>query len=122
MIYDVLYEKLNPRSGNVRPYVPHDDKESAILYDIEWKGTVHFIVCGWIHFGWYYVTRNNEEISETYHFDKIDEKSLKSMQTLMEDKVISYNKKDEIRQILQKFSISYDYDEIENSYIIYGYK
>lgn len=224
MIYDVLYEKLNPRSGNVRPYVPHDDKESAILYDIEWKGTVHFIVCGWIHFGWYYATRNNEEISETYHFNKIDEKSLKSMQKLideiesgkyknkktdsekikmivenrkltsymnntkwkelktaikeqmydipikyktlfeqndpncywtiagdeyfdhmnmssiewfkiacevtyvekrgrlMEDKVISYNKKNEILQILQKFSISYDYDEIENSYVIYGYK
>lgn len=221
---NVLYEKLNPRSGNIRPYVPHGDKESAILYDLEWKGMVHFIVCGWTNFGWYYVARNNEEISETCHFNKIDEKLLKNMQKLideiedgkyknkktvsekikiivedrrltsymnntkwkellaaikeqmydipikyktlfeqndpnkywtiagdeyfdhmnmssiewfkiacevttvekrgrlMEDKVISYSKKKEILQILQRYSIFYEYDEIENSYIIYGYK
>ena len=36
--------------------------------------------------------------------------------------VIIYDKKAEIYKILEKFNIPYEYDEIENAFVIYGYK
>ncbi len=49
-------------------------------------------------------------------------KEIKNRGRLIEDKFIIYDKKAEIYKILEKFYIPFEYDEIENAFIIYGYK
>ena len=49
-------------------------------------------------------------------------KEIKYRGRLIEDKVIIYDKRAEIYEILEKFNIPYEYDEIENAFFIYGYK
>ena len=49
-------------------------------------------------------------------------KEIKNRGRLIEDKLIIYDKKTEIYEILEKFNIPYEYDEIENAFVIYGYK
>lgn len=49
-------------------------------------------------------------------------KEIKNRGRLIEDKVIIYDKRAEIYEILEKFNIPYEYDEIENAFFIYGYK
>ena len=41
---------------------------------------------------------------------------------LLEPRVIHHDISDKLADILQKYSISYDYDEISNSYVIYWYR
>lgn len=83
MLYDILCEQLNPRSGKIQPY---DDKRGCIFFDIKWKGDFHFIVSGWYHHnGWYCVQRKSEVISEEYYFRKIDNTLFKSMQKMIDE-------------------------------------
>ena len=49
-------------------------------------------------------------------------KEIKHRERLIKDKVIIYDKRAEIYEILERFYIPYEYDEIENTFIIYGYK
>ena len=51
-------------------------------------------------------------------------KEIKNRGRLIEDKFIIHNKKAEIEiyEILKKFYIPYEYDEMENAFLIYGYK
>ncbi|VTX82923.1 DUF6678 family protein [Fusobacterium periodonticum] len=49
-------------------------------------------------------------------------KEIKHRGRLIEDKVIIYDKRAEIYEILEKFNIPYEYDEIENAFVVYGYK
>ena len=49
-------------------------------------------------------------------------KEIKHRGRLIEDKVIIYDKKAEIYEVLKNFNIPYEYDEIENAFFIYGYK
>ena len=49
-------------------------------------------------------------------------KKIENRGRLIEDKFIIHNKKAEIYKILEKFYIHYEYDEIENTFIVYGYK
>ena len=49
-------------------------------------------------------------------------KEIKHRERLIKDKVIIYDKRAEIYEILEKFNIPYEYDEIENAFFIYGYK
>ena len=49
-------------------------------------------------------------------------KEIKNRGRLIEDKIIIHDKKAEIYEILERFHIPYGYDEIENAFIIYGYK
>lgn len=83
LMYDILCEKLNPRNGVVQP--KSSNNEEAIYFDIRWKGDFHFIVVGWIYFGWYYVMRNNQAISSFYHFGKIEDRVFSSMQHIIDD-------------------------------------
>lgn len=85
MFYDDLCKNLNPRSGIDQPNTAHDEKESSILFDIVWKGDFHFIVSGWTHFGWYYIVRNKQEISEIHHFAEINSNLFKGMQKMIDE-------------------------------------
>ena len=49
-------------------------------------------------------------------------KEIKYRGRLIDDKVIIYDKRAEIYEILEKFNIPYEYDEIENAFVVYGYK
>ncbi|KGE63204.1 DUF6678 family protein [Fusobacterium periodonticum] len=49
-------------------------------------------------------------------------KEIKHRERLIKDKVIIYDKKAEIYEVLKNFNIPYEYDEIENAFLIYGYK
>ena len=49
-------------------------------------------------------------------------KEIKHRGRLIEDKVIICDKKTEIYEVLKNFNIPYEYDEIENAFLIYGYK
>ena len=49
-------------------------------------------------------------------------KEIENRERLIEDKIIIYDKKVEIYEILERFHIPYEYDEMENAFIIYGYK
>ena len=49
-------------------------------------------------------------------------KEIENRGRLIEDKIIIYDKKVEVYEILEKFYIPYEYDEIENAFLIYGYK
>lgn len=85
MLYDVLCEKMNPRSGRIQPYIVHDDNESSKLFDIAWKGNIHFVVYGWEHFGWYYVAKDKECISEQFHFNKMSDRHFCNMQKMIDE-------------------------------------
>lgn len=82
---DNLFGNLNTRSGEIINHELSDDNSSSILYDVRWKGNIHFIVCGWNNFAWYYVTRNNEQISLTYHCRSFDDNTLKNIQNIIDE-------------------------------------
>lgn len=82
-IYDILCEKLNPRSGDIQTNSSND--EDTIFFDISWERDLHFIVTGWVHHGWYYVQRDKQCISPTYFFRKVDDKVLSIMQHIIDE-------------------------------------
>lgn len=49
-------------------------------------------------------------------------KEYENIGRLLDPKVVQYSVSDKIVAILQKHSICYEYDEIDNSYVIYGYR
>ena len=49
-------------------------------------------------------------------------KEIENRGRLIEDKFIIHDKKAEIYEVLKNFNIPYEYDEIENAFLIYGYK
>ena len=50
LINDILCKKLNPRSGVIK--ISSSNDEDRIYFDISWEGDFHFIVTGWVHYGW----------------------------------------------------------------------
>lgn len=219
-----MFENLNPRSAEIISNKVPEKNKSSVLYNLKWKGNIQFLLYGNCHLGWYYILKNNEQISPSYNYRKIDDILIKNMQKiideiesgkyknkktpsekirmiveekglyslmnntkwkelittikekipnipiryktlfeeeaptcywimagdehfeylnmasiewfkvsceikevknrgrLVEDKLVVYDKKKEIHQILEKFHIPFEYDEIENAFIIYGYK
>jgi len=85
MIYTELCTHLNPRSGIIQPDISCSDEKSSILFDIAWKGDLHFIVVGWSWHAWYYVTRNKQKISETHLFKKTSDSLYRRMQRMIDD-------------------------------------
>lgn len=102
-IYDILCEKLNPRSGFIQTSSSND--EDTIFFDISWDGDIHFIVTGWMHHGWYYVQREKQCISPTYVFRKIDDKVFSVMQHIV-DEIESgkYNNKKTEKEKIKKIA------------------
>ena len=83
LINDILCEKLNPRSGVIKiSSSKHDDR---IYFDISWEGDFHFIVTGWVHYGWYYVQRDKQCISPSYVYQRIDDRALSVIQHIIDE-------------------------------------
>ena len=61
-----MFEKLNPRSAKII-------KQSSTVYNLKWKRNIEFLLFGYENSGsgWYYILKNNEQISPTYHYSDI---------------------------------------------------
>lgn len=83
-------------------------EEEAPTYYWTMAGDEHFEYLNMKSIEWF---RISCEIKEIKHRGK-----------LIEDKLIIYDKRAEIYEILKNFNIPYEYDEIENAFVVYGYK
>ena len=83
LINDILCEKLNPRSGVIK--ISSSNDEDRIYFDISWEGDFHFIVTGWVHYGWYYVQRDKQCISPSYVYQRIDDRVLSVIQHIIDE-------------------------------------
>ena len=84
-LYDRLAGSLDPRSGEVMPFVPAAELVSAALLRICFPRRIELVVHGWPHFGWYYVTREDQAVSASFHYRKIDDRVLRIMQNLIDE-------------------------------------
>ncbi len=88
MLYDVLREKLDPRSGEVIEKNPEDNKYWQTAFDAVWKGNIHFIVIESLFrrsYGRYYVMRDGQYISPCFAYTKIDDTLFNIMQSMIDD-------------------------------------
>ncbi len=85
-VHDILDKELDACSG-IKQDIGEFNNEIYYhnVMDIRWKGNIHFEVCTNKGNGWYYVTRNGQEISLTYHFGKVTERVINNMQMLIND-------------------------------------
>ena len=108
-IHNILCEKLNPRSGVIKISSSNDD--DRIYFDISWEGDFHFIVTGWVHYGWYYVQRDKQCISPSYVYQRIDDRVLSVMQHIIDEiENGKYNNKkterEKIKQVLEERNLT----------------
>ena len=75
-----MFEKLNPRSAEII-------EQSSTVYNLKWKGNIEFLLYGHENSssGWYYILKNNEQISSTYHYSEINDIFLKNLQRIIDD-------------------------------------
>ena len=75
-----MFEKLNPRSAEII-------KQSSTVYNLKWKGNIEFLLCNHENScsGWYYILKNNEQISPTYHYYEINDIFLENLQRIIDD-------------------------------------
>ena len=75
-----MFEKLNPRSAEII-------KQSSTVYNLKWKGNIEFLLCRYENScsGWYYILKNNEQISPTYHYSEINDVFLQKLQRMIDD-------------------------------------
>ena len=75
-----MFEKLNPRSAKII-------KQSSTVYNLKWKGNIEFLLYGHENSssGCYYILKNNEQISHTYHYYEINDIFLKNLQRIIDD-------------------------------------
>ena len=88
MLYDVLCEKLDPRSGVIQEKAANDNEFWQTALDIVWKGNVHFVVVEALfrrNYGHYYVMRDDQNISHTYCFTRVDDPLFKIIQSMIDD-------------------------------------
>lgn len=71
-IRELLISQLDFLDGEVQKFVPTNNKEhnGVVAVDVKWKSGVHFIVYQTLWREYYYVMRNNEQISNTFHVGK----------------------------------------------------
>ena len=84
-----MFESLNPRSAEII-------NQSSALYNLKWKGNIEFLLYGHgnSRSGWFYILKNNEQISPTYHYSEINDIFLKNLQRIIDDiENGKYNKK-----------------------------
>lgn len=75
-----MFEKLNPRSAEII-------KQSSTVYNLKWKGNIEFLLCNHENScsGWYYILKNNEQISPTYHYYEINDIFFQNLQRIIDD-------------------------------------
>lgn len=71
-IRELLISQLDFLDGEVQKFVPTNNKEhnGVVAVDVKWKSGVHFIVYQTLWREYYYVMRNNEQISNTFRVRK----------------------------------------------------
>ena len=88
MLDAVWREKLDPRSGIIQENEPNHNECWQTTFDVIWKGRIHFIVLEALfrpNYGHYYVMRDNQNISQTYSFTRVDDSLFKTMQGMIDD-------------------------------------
>lgn len=91
-IYEILSSSLDVHSGIVKPRNKENSDNRSVLFQVSWKGNISFTVEGWNHFGWFLVERNGQQLSALFHYDKINDKTISTMQNLINE--IEYGKYD----------------------------
>lgn len=86
-IREFLINQLDFLDGEVQEYVPTSNKKDTgvVAMDVKWKSGVHFIFYQSLWRGDYYVTRNNEQISNFFYVRKYDNDLAISIQRLLND-------------------------------------
>ena len=97
-----MFESLNPRSAEII-------NQSSALYNLKWKGNIEFLLYGHgnSRSGWFYILKNNEQISPTYHYSEINDIFLQKLQKIIDDiESGKYNNKktpsEKIRMIVEE--------------------
>ncbi len=86
MVHKMLDEKLNPYSGVKQEFAGFENGAYFCrVMDIRWKGGIHFEAEASTGNGWYFVSRDNQKISNLYWFWKIDDRTVTGMQRLIND-------------------------------------
>lgn len=102
-----MFKNLNPRSAEII-------EQSSALYNLKWKGNIEFLLYGHgnSRSGWYYILKNNEQISLTYHYSEINDIFFQKLQKIIDDiESGKYNNKktpsEKIRMIVEEDSPVY---------------
>ena len=107
MLYDVLREKLDPRSGVIREKATNE-KYWRTAYDVVWKGRIHFIVVESLfrrNYGHYYVIRDNQYISPDFTYTKIDNSLFCILQSMIDDiESGKYDRKKTLSEKIRSFA------------------
>ncbi len=99
-IHNELLNKLDLCGGSVVavPFA-YEDVSYAIILDIVWKGDIHFVAVMSKCYGWYYVMRDGQKISQGYHFWIMKDSVIQGMQHLMNDVASGrYNNKKTLKE------------------------
>ena len=106
-LYNNLRNSLNVRNGNLQPNNIPDD-----VFQIKWPGNIAFTVRGNQNCGWFYVERNQQQVSSVFRYRKIpDLRSIGIMQNLIDEaEAGKYNNKktlsDMIRDVIQQRNLT----------------
>lgn len=86
MVHEILDKELHFYSGVKQELTMfEEDVYFCKALDVRWKGDIHFEVKTSKGIGWYFVSRNNQEISNLYHFHKMNDSTITHMQQLIND-------------------------------------
>ena len=103
-LYQSLCDSLNvPSSGTIQLNDMSND-----VFQIKWPGNIAFTVCGTKKYGWFYVERNQQQVSAVFHYRKIpDLRVIGIMQNLIDEAESGkYNNKktlsDRIQDVIQQ--------------------
>jgi len=108
MVHEILDRELNSCSGTKQAFtMPEEGSYFCKVVDIRWKGNIHFEAEAAKGNGWYFVSRDNQKISNLYHFYKINDRTVTDMQQLINDiESGRYNRKktlsEQIRAIVEE--------------------
>ena len=107
MLYEVLREKLDPRSGVIQEKAPKENEYWQTTFDVVWKGRIHFIVVESLFrrsYGHYYVMRDNQLISPSFAYTKIDDSLFSTLQSMIDDiECGKYNNKKTLSEKIRSF-------------------
>ena len=107
MLYDVLREKLDPRSGVIQEKAPKENEYWQTTFDVVWKGSIHFIVVESLFrrsYGHYYVMRDNQLISPSFSYTKIEDSLYSTLQGMIDDiECGKYNNKKTLSEKIRSF-------------------
>ena len=87
LFYNTLCQTLDPRRGEFQPIDNTNEAGREIVLDIKWKGGIHFVVrkCRHLRYGWYYVMRDMQELSNIYIIKMPGDDDLRIMQHIIDD-------------------------------------